>query len=207
MLSAAEWETFTPTINELIKWVNFQNPDLIKKRRRLINFKLKLKTHPKVRAVTRESWQSKLLGETRRTAGSQVQAGWTIAIIFDNPIQKPLQAYVHLTPQDNEFELVFVLGYQKMLALAYLDKVLPCKITMLMTSIIPYYFSCLMRYNLDFETCSWTLWKLAMSLGIFPASELTSPRCKSSTTWWFFNWHSSEFASCWSVGSRFKKKN
>ena len=25
--------------------------------------------------------------------------------------------------QDNEFELVFVLGYQKMLALAYLDKV------------------------------------------------------------------------------------
>ena len=26
--------------------------------------------------------------------------------------------------QDNEFELVFVLGYQKMLALAYLDKVI-----------------------------------------------------------------------------------
>ena len=85
MLSAAEWETFTPTINELIKWGNFQNPDLIKKKRRqLINFYLKLKTHPKMRAVTRESWQSKLLGETRRAAGSQVQAGWsTIDNIFD----------------------------------------------------------------------------------------------------------------------------
>ena len=130
MLSAAEWETFTPTINELIKWVNFQNPDLIKKRRRLIDFKLKLKTHPKVRAVTRESWQSKLLGETRRAAGSQVQAGWsTIDSIFDNPIQKALEAKVHSTPQDNEFELVFVLGYQKMLALAYLDKVLSCIIS------------------------------------------------------------------------------
>ena len=29
----------------------------------------------------------------------------------------------YLALQDNEFELVFVLGYQKMLALAYLDKV------------------------------------------------------------------------------------
>ena len=29
----------------------------------------------------------------------------------------------NLALQDNEFELVFVLGYQKMLALAYLDKV------------------------------------------------------------------------------------
>ena len=97
----------------------------------MINFYLKLKTHPKMRAVTRESWQSKLLGETRRAAGSQVQAGWsTIDYIFDNQIQKkPLEANVHLTPQDNEFELVFVLGYQKMLALAYLDKVLSCKIS------------------------------------------------------------------------------
>ena len=96
----------------------------------MINFALKLKTHPKVRAVTRESWQSKLLGETRRTAGSQVQAGWsTIDNIFDNQIQKSLEVYILLTPQDNEFELVFVLGYQKMLALAYLDKVLSCKIS------------------------------------------------------------------------------
>ena len=95
---------------------------------------MKLKTHPKVRAVTRESWQSKLLGETRRTAGSQVQAGWsTIEKIFDNSIQKPLEVNVHSTPQDNEFELVFVLGYQKMLALAYLDKVLPCKTLMPIT--------------------------------------------------------------------------
>ena len=58
-----------------------------------------------------------------------LSTSWLVDNIFDNPIQKTLEANVHLTPQDNEFELVFVLGYQKMLALAYLDKVLSCKIS------------------------------------------------------------------------------
>ena len=87
-----------------------------------------------MRALARESRASKLLGEAGRAAGSQVQAGWsTIDNFFDNPVQKALGAKVHSTPQDNEFELVFVLGYQKMLALAYLDKVLPCKTLMPIT--------------------------------------------------------------------------
>jgi len=71
MLSAAEWETFTPTINELIKCVLLQE-----------------------RAGRANYWEK---------PGGQLALKYKL---------------------DNEFELVFVLGYQKMLALAYLDKLL-----------------------------------------------------------------------------------
>jgi len=71
MLSAAEWETFTPTINELIKCVLLQE-----------------------RAGKANYWEK---------PGGQLALKYKL---------------------DNEFELVFVLGYQKMLALAYLDKLL-----------------------------------------------------------------------------------
>lgn len=71
MLSAAEWETFTPTINELIKCVLLQE-----------------------RAGRANYWEK---------PGGQLALKYKL---------------------DNEFDLVFVLGYQKMLALAYLDKLL-----------------------------------------------------------------------------------
>jgi len=71
MLSAAEWESFTPTINELIKCVLLQE-----------------------RAGRANYWEK---------PGGQLALKYKL---------------------DNEFELVFVLGYQKMLALAYLDKLL-----------------------------------------------------------------------------------
>jgi len=71
MLSAADWETFTPTINELIRCVLLQE-----------------------RAGRTNYWER---------PGGQLALKYKL---------------------DNEFELVFVLGYQKMLALAYLDKLL-----------------------------------------------------------------------------------
>jgi len=71
MLSAVEWEAFTPTINELIKSVLLQE-----------------------RAGKANYWEK---------PGGQIALKYKL---------------------DNEFELVFVLGYQKMLALAYLDKLL-----------------------------------------------------------------------------------
>lgn len=71
MLSAVEWEAFTPIINELIKSVLLQE-----------------------RAGKANYWEK---------PGGQLALKYKL---------------------DNEFELVFVLGYQKMLALAYLDKLL-----------------------------------------------------------------------------------
>jgi len=71
MLSAGEWQAFTPTINELIKSVLLQE-----------------------RAVKSNYWER---------PGGQLALKYKL---------------------DNEFELVFVLGYQKMLALSYLDKLL-----------------------------------------------------------------------------------
>jgi len=71
LLSATEWESFTPTINELIKSV------LLQERAGKVNY-----------------WEK---------PGGQLALKYKL---------------------DNEFELVFVLGYQKMLALAYLDKLL-----------------------------------------------------------------------------------
>jgi len=69
VLGPKEWETFTPTINELIKSVLLQE-----------------------RAVKRNYWES-----------GQLALRYKL---------------------DNEFELVFVIGYQKMLNLTYLDKLL-----------------------------------------------------------------------------------
>lgn len=71
LLSATEWESFSPTINELIKSV------LLQERAGKVNY-----------------WEK---------PGGQLALKYKL---------------------DNEFELVFVLGYQKMLALAYLDKLL-----------------------------------------------------------------------------------
>ena len=101
MLSAAEWETFTPTINELIKWEKFllSNPctivhvSWVPKQLCLLIYEVfcmfvflfayknlspgafRFKSFPQVRALARESRASKLLGEAGRAAGSQVQAG------------------------------------------------------------------------------------------------------------------------------------
>lgn len=71
LLSAAEWESFTPTINELIKCVLLQE-----------------------RAGKANLWEK---------PGGQLALKYKL---------------------DNEFELVFVLGYQKMLTMTYLDKLL-----------------------------------------------------------------------------------
>lgn len=71
LLSAAEWENFTPTINELIKCVLLQE-----------------------RAGKANCWEK---------PGGQLALKYKL---------------------DNEFELVFVLGYQKMLTMTYLDKLL-----------------------------------------------------------------------------------
>ena len=77
-------------------------------------------------------------------------------------IQTQIQNTVvnYLVIQDNEFELVFVLGYQKMLALAYLDKVKKCNLNsdffIFGQKSHNNHFSCWTRFSLDFETCSWT---------------------------------------------------
>ena len=74
---------------------------------------------PQMRPVARESWSGKLLGEAGWATGSQVQTGRSTQI----QIKIQIQWLTIVSFQDNEFDLVFVLGYQKMLALAYLDKV------------------------------------------------------------------------------------
>ena len=73
-----------------------------------------------------------LVGQTtgRSRVGSWLSStSWSVDIItqFQNT-NKYLRGlclvwFIFHRFQDNEFELVFVLGYQKMLALAYLDKV------------------------------------------------------------------------------------
>ena len=140
-----------------------------------------------MRPAARESRPGKLLGEAGRSTGSQVQAGRSTQIQNTNTNTKykiqtqiPNTVVNYLVIQDNEFELVFVLGYQKMLALAYLDKVKKCNLNsdffIFGQKSHNNHFSCWTRFSLDFETCSWTPWKLAMSFGIFLALELTSPR-------------------------------
>ena len=67
------------------------------------------------RPLARESSQEELLGVW--SACTQVQNG---EVLFDS---KLIFATGNIF-QDNEFELVFVIGYQKMLPLNYLDKLL-----------------------------------------------------------------------------------
>ena len=110
-----------------------------------------------MRPAARESRPGKLLGEAGRSTGSQVQAGRSIQIQNTN---EPNTVINYLVIQDNEFELVFVLGYQKMLALAYLDKVKKCNLNsdffIFGQKSHNNHFSCWTRFSLDFETCSWT---------------------------------------------------
>lgn len=87
-LLPAEWEAFTPTINEqLIKSVLLQE-----------------------RAVKRNYWESGQLALRYKMVGDVIKHAYEIEIV--------------VVEQDIEFELVFVIAYQKMLNLHYLDKLL-----------------------------------------------------------------------------------
>ena len=65
-------------------------------------------------AAAREGRQEELLGTW--TVGSQIQNGGVLDFI--------VSLFHSYSPQDNEFELVFVIAYQKMFTLMYLDKLL-----------------------------------------------------------------------------------
>ena len=193
MLSAAEWETFTPTINELIKWDFccweiwfFEDENavfvclfefflyvfvfvnlilrcvLLQERAGRANYwekpggqlalKYKLVSQCKYKYINADTnYKCRYIYKlqitntyTNTNTNSTTNANtnwnhwgklgghlWSLVVSIDVTTVFFLHFYTlwlstvvnYLAIQDNEFELVFVLGYQKMLALAYLDKV------------------------------------------------------------------------------------